>query len=171
MKTKELNKVNSAIKVDKMNGMTNITTTFSIPFMDWKNGFNADDGITWDEVLNKFSSVIIKALEDRMAACMSMLSRNIFKVVYSDEYVIVFEKENGSYHSFNHASYKTMEDAINMFTIGDVFNLELPHLDQIMKALVWVEDRKDVENMSFSNLVSCIMELTLGKAQGYGTNI
>ena len=159
------NKVNSAVSVNKEEKVTIITSTFTIPFMDWKDGFNTDDGITWDEVLYRFSEVIVKALEDRMAACMSMLSKNIFNVVYSNEYAIVFKKEDGKYHNFNHASYRVMEDAINMFTIGDIFNLELPHLDQIMKALVWVEDRKDIEGISFGNLISCVMELTLGKAQ------
>jgi hypothetical protein len=100
-----------------------------------------------------------------MAACMAMLGKNLFNIVYSNEHTIVYKKENGKYHNFNHASYKTMEDAINMFTVGDVFNLELPHFDQIMKALVWVENREDVQGISFGNLVSCIMELTLGKAQ------
>ena len=156
----------SLVTVSREEKVTNITTTFTIPFMDWKDGFEDTAGMNWDQVLYAFSSVIIKALEDRMAACMSMLSKNIFKVVYSDEYVIIFEKENGNYHTFNHASYKAMEDAINMFTVGDMFNLELPHFDQIMKALVWVEDRKDVQGISFGNLISCVMELTLGKAQG-----
>ncbi len=156
----------SLVIVDIEKQVTNITTTLSIPFMDWENGFEETAGMNWDEVLYKFSEVIVKALEDRMAACMTMLSKNLFNVVYSNEHTIVYKKENGKYHSFNHASYKTMEDAINMFTIGDVFNLELPHLDQIMKALVWVEDRKDVEGISFGNLISCVMELTLGKAQG-----
>ena len=155
----------SSVTVNKEEKVTNITTTLSIPFMDWKNGFNADDGMTWDEVLNKFSSVIIKALEDRMAACMSMLSKNIFRVVYSNEYVIVFEKEDGKYHSFNHASYRVMEEAVTIFTMNTIFGLKLEHFDQIMKALVWVEDRKDIEGISFGNLVSCIMELTIGKAK------
>ena len=155
----------NSVVVNKEEKVTNITTTFAIPFMDWKGGYRENDGMTWDEVLHKFSGVIVKALEDRMAACMNMLSKNIFRVVYSDEYVITFEKENGNYHTFNHASYKAMEDAINMFTVGDVFNLELPHFDQIMKALVWIEDRKDVQGISFGNLISCVMELTLGKAQ------
>ena len=155
----------SLVTVNIKEKVTNITTTFTIPFMDWKDGFVEEASMNWDEVLNKFSSVIIKALEDRMAACMGMLSKNIFRVVYSNEHTIVFEKENGKYHSFNHASYRVMEDTINMFTIGDIFNLELPHFDQIMKALVWAEDRKDVENISFGNLVSCIMELIFVKSQ------
>ena len=155
----------SSVSVNREEKVTNITTTFSIPFMDWKNGFEGADGMHWDEVLNKFSSVIIKALEDRMSSCMKMLSTNIFNVVYSNEHTIIYKKENGKYHNFNHASYKTMEDAINMFTVGDMFNLELPHFDQIMKALVWVENREDVQGISFGNLVSCIMELTLSKAQ------
>ena len=155
----------SVVAVNKEEKVTNITTTFSIPFMKWGGDYREKTGMTWDDVVHKFSGVIVKALEDRMAACMSMLSKNIFRVVYSDEYVITFEKENGNYHSFNHASYKAMEDAINMFTVGDIFNLELPHFDQIMKALVWVENREDVQGISFGNLVSCIMELTLGKAQ------
>lgn len=159
------NKVNSAVSVNKEEKVTNITTTLSIPFMDWKDGFVEEAAMNWDQVLYTFSSVIIKALEDRMAACMDMLGKNIFNVVYSNEYTIVFKKEDGKYHNFNHGAYKTMEDAINMFTIGDIFNLELPHLDQIMKALVWVEDRKDVENISFGNLISCVMELTISKAQ------
>ncbi len=165
MKTKELNKINSAVSVDKMNSVTNITTTFSIPFMDWKNGFNTDDGITWEEVLNKFSSVIIKALEDRMAACMKMLSTNIFNVVYSNEHTIIFKKEDGKYHNFNHASYRVMEEAVTIFNMNTIFGLKLEHFDQIMKALVWVEDRKDIEGISFGNLVSCIMELTIAKSQ------
>ena len=155
----------SLVSIDVEKQVTNTTTTLSIPFMDWKDGFVEEAAMNWEQVLYTFSGVIVKALEDRMAACMNMLSKNIFKVVYSDEYVIIFEKGNGKYHSFNHASYRVMEDAINMFTIGDIFNLELPHLDQIMKALVWVEDRKDVQGISFGNLISCVMELTLGKAQ------
>ena len=154
----------SSVIVDKVNKVTDVVTTVSIPFMDWKNGFVEEAAMNWDEVLNKFSKVIIKALKDRMAACMKMLSTNIFNVVYSNEHTIIYKKENGKYHNFNHVSYKTMEDAINMFTIGDIFNLELQHFEQIMKALVWVEDRKDVQGISFGNLVSCIMELTLGKA-------
>lgn len=159
------NKVNSAVIVNKEEKVTNITTTLSIPFMDLKNGFEGTDGMNWDEVLYRFSEVIVKALEDRMAACTTMLGKNLFNVVYSNEHTIIFKKDNGKYHNFNHGAYKTMEDAINMFTIGDIFNLELPHLDQIMKALVWAEDRKDIEGISFANLISCVMELTLGKAQ------
>ena len=154
----------SLVIVNREEKVTNITTTFSIPFMEWKDGFVEEAAMNWEEVLYRFSEVIVKALEDRMAACMAMLGKNLFNVVYSNEHTIVYKKENGKYHSFNHASYKTMEDAINMFTIRDIFNLELPHFDQIMKALVWVEDRKDVQGISFGNLVSCIMELTLGKA-------
>ena len=159
------NKVNSAVSVNKEEKVTNITTTLSIPFMDWKNGFNADDGITWDEVLYRFSDVIVKALEDRMAACMSMLSKNIFNVVYSNEYAIVFKKEDGKYHNFNHASYRAMEEAVTIFTMNTISGLKLEHFDQIMKALVWVENREDVQGISFGNLVSCIMELTIAKSQ------
>lgn len=155
----------SLVSIDVEKQVTNITTTLSIPFMEWKGDYRKEAGMNWDEVLNKFSKVIVKALEDRMAACMDMLSKNFFNIVYSDEYTIVFKKENGKYHNFNHASYKAMEDAINMFTIGDTFNLELLHLDQIMKALVWVEDRKDIQGISFDNLITCIMGLTIGKTQ------
>jgi predicted mannosyl-3-phosphoglycerate phosphatase (HAD superfamily) len=155
----------NTVSIDRANKVTNITTTFSIPFMEWKDGFVEEAAMNWEEVLHRFSGVIVKALEDRMAACMAMLGKNLFNIVYSNEHTIVYKKENGKYHNFNHASYKTMEDAINMFTVGDVFNLELPHFDQIMKALVWVENREDVQGISFGNLVSCIMELTLGKAQ------
>ena len=155
----------SLVTVNREEKVTIITSTFTIPFMDWKDGFEDTAGMNWDEVLYTFSSVIIKALKDRMAACMAMLGKNVFNIVYSNEHAIIFKKDNGKYHSFNHASYRVMEDAINMFTIGDIFNLELPHLDQIMKALVWAEDRKDVENISFGNLISCIMELTIAKSQ------
>ena len=160
------NKVNSAVSVNKEEKVTIITSTFTIPFMDWKDGFVEEAAMmNWDEVLQVFNKVIVKALEDRMASCMDMLSKNLFNVVYSNEHTIIYKKDDGKYHNFNHASYKVMEDAINMFTIGDIFNLELPHFDQIMKALVWVEDRKDVQGISFSNLISCVMELTISKAQ------
>lgn len=160
------NKINSAVNVNREKKVTNITTTFSIPFMDWKNGFVEEASMmNWNEVLQLFNKVIVKALEDRMADCMGMLSKNIFNVVYSNEHTIIYKKDDGKYHNFNHESYKIMEDAINMFTVGDIFNLELPHLDQIMKALIWAEDREDIQGISFNNLISCVVELTLGKAQ------
>lgn len=155
----------NTVSIDRVNKVTNITTTFSIPFMEWKDGFVEEAAMNWEEVLHRFSEVIVKALEDRMTACMNMLGKNIFNVVYSNEHTIVYKKDNGKYHSFNHASYRVMEEVINMFAIGDIFNLELPHLDQIMKALVWVENREDVQGISFGNLVSCITELTIGKAR------
>ena len=155
----------SLVTVNKEEKVTNITTTLSIPFMDWKDGFVEEAAMNWDEVLYRFSEVIVKALEDRMSSCMDMLGKNIFNVVYSNEHTIIFKKDNGKYYNFNHASYRVMEEAINMFAIGDIFNLELPHFDQIMKALVWTENREDVQGISFGNLISCIMELTIGKAQ------
>ncbi len=146
------------ISVDKINRVTNITT--SIPFKDWDNTVQRTT-LRWEEVLATFSNVIIKALEDRKSACMDMLSKNIFNVVYSDEYTIIFKKENGRYHSFSHPSYEIMEETITIFNDDEIHRLGTRHLDQIMKALVWVENREDVENMSFGNLISCVMELIL----------
>ena len=151
----------NTVSVDKANKVTNVVTTVSIPFKNWDNDTAQKAILHWGGVLYNFSNVIIKALEDRKNACMSMLSKNIFNIVYSNEYTIVFKKENGSYHSFNHQSYEVMEEAITIFNDDEIHRLELRHFEQIMKALVWVENREDVENISFGNLVSCIMELII----------
>ena len=112
-------------------------------------------------VIDTFSDVIIEALEARMESCVNMLSRNLFNIVESNEHRILFKKEDGSYHSFNHASFRSMQEAINLFKEGNSKHLKKLHYDQIIKALYWVEKPAPRNGISFGNLISTCVEIIL----------
>ena len=135
------------------------THTFKVPFKKLEEPIHAHVSIF--KVVTTFSDVIIEALEKRMEACVDMLSRNLFNVVESDEYHILFKKEDGSYHSFNHPSFRVMQEAINWIKEDQIKSLKKVHYDQIAKALYWVEKPAPRNGISFGNLISACMETIL----------
>lgn len=124
------------------------THTFKVPFKK-SEGF-IPIHVSIFKVIDTFSDVIIEALEKRMEACVDMLSRNLFNVVESDEYHILFKKEDGSYHSFNHPSFRVMQEAINWIKEEQTKSLTKVHYDQIVKALYWVEKPAPRNGISLS---------------------
>lgn len=133
------------------------THTFKVPFKKLEEPIQVRMSIF--KVIDTFSDVIISALEARMESCVDMMSRNIFNIVESNEHHILFRKDDGSYHSFNHASFKVMQEAINLIKEGKVIKLVKPDYDQILKALYWVEKPAPRNGISFGNLISACMEI------------
>lgn len=156
-KVSEKNVLN--VEVFENEKYSKITHSFKIPFKELEEFTQAHVSIF--KVIDTFSDVIIKALEERMESCVNMLSRNLFNIVESNEYHIMFKKENGSYHSFNHASFKFMQEAINLIHEKKFENLRKKHYDQIIKALYWIEKPAPRNGISFGNLISVCVEIVV----------
>lgn len=156
-KTSEKSELNVEVFVD--NRYSKFTHTFKVPFKKLEEPIQARVSVF--KVINTFSDVIIDALERRMESCVDMLSRNLFNIVESNEYHILFKKENGSYHSFNHPSFKVMQEAVNLLKEEKSKHLGKVHYDQIIKALYWVEIPEPRNGISFGNLISACTEILL----------
>lgn len=149
------NEVNVEVFVD--NRYSKFTHTFKVPFKKLEEPIQARMSIY--KVINTFSDVIIEALEARMESCVDMLSRNLFNIVESDEFHILFKKDDGSYHSFNHPSFKVMQEAVELIKEKKNEYLTKAHYDQIIKALYWIEKPAPRNGISFGNLISACMEI------------
>ena len=154
-KVSKKNELNVEVFVD--NKYSKFTHTFKVPFKELEEPIQAR--ISVFKVLDTFSDVIIQALEARMESCVDMLSRNLFNIVESDEHHILFKKDDGSYHSFNHPSFKFMQEAINLIKEEKSKYLTKIHYDQIIKALYWIEKPAPRNGISFGNLISTCMEI------------
>lgn len=156
------NLASSSVFVNEKEKCSVFTHQFKVPFKECDPEllvFRLD----YKTVLRAYSDVIINALNKRMESCMDMLSRNIFNVVLSDETRVVFKKNNGVLHSFNYASFERMKESVNLIDSGLYDELLSAHCEQILKALYWVEKTPDRKNISFGNLITCLMELLMFK--------
>lgn len=155
-KTFEENELN--VEIFEVEKYSKFTHTFKVPFKKLEEPIQT---VSIYEVIDTFSDVIIEALEARMESCVNMLSRNMFNIVESNEFHILFKKEDGSYHSFNHVSFKIMQEAITLIKEEKSKCLTKAHCDQIMKALYWIEKPAPRNGISFGNLISACMEIII----------
>lgn len=155
-KVSEKNELN--VEVFKNEGYSKFTHTFKIPFKKWEDSTINCIPVPGLDAIDAFSDIIIEALEARMEACVNMVSRNLFNIVESNEFHILFKKEDGSYHSFNHASFRIMQEAIRLIKEEKNNYLGRAHYDQIIKALYWIEKPAPRNGISFGNLISVCME-------------
>ena len=128
-----------------------------LPFCDRK-------AVAYD-IIGAWSDTLILALNMRMDSCVSMLFRNRDNVIMSNEFQVVFKKSNGQIHSFNHESFKTMQDMVKALQLGDWESVRTNKagIHQLQKALYWIseEERKDHGPFSFGQLISFLDECTL----------
>jgi len=158
-------------KVSEKNGLnvevfenekySKFTHSFKVPFKKLEDSTINCIPVPGLNAIDAFSDVIIEALEARMEACVNMVSRNLFNIVESNEFHILFKKEDGSYHSFNHSSFKVMQGAITLIKEEKSKYLTKMHYDQIVKALYWVEKPAPRNGISFGNLISVCVEILL----------
>ena len=146
---------NLRTSMEVLNGQVIFTSKTNIDFKDCKD-LRVSSAKDYEEILKVFSDIIIKALYNRANNCFEMLERNQDNIVFVNEYRIVFKKNNGSYHSFNFASYTAMEDAISLIESSDYNLLSRVQYDQIAKALYWIEKPENRNNFSFGNLISVV---------------
>jgi len=160
MAAKSLNNLETVVLVDFSNDVVKVV---SETILNFKKDETISRGreLGYKQVLNAYSDVIIAALEARRVACLDMLTRNLDNIIHNDGHQIIFKKNNGSTHSFNTFSYEAMGNAIDMINRGEFGTLQGFHYDQMIKALYWIEKPADRSNISFGNLISCIMELII----------
>lgn len=113
------------------------------------------------DIIQAFDLVLIDALTKRAEACTAMLSRNMDRVVFSNENIIAFKKANGSEHHFNIPSYENILKGIELLQQKryKLFSCNEPVLRQCQKALYWVDKPEDVGIYSFGNLITCLEAL------------
>lgn len=159
---KKLGIKKNLVTVYPENGYSEFVTTFTVKHCD--NG-EMYPRISFEDVLGTWAPVIKKALESRMESCIGMLFRNRNNIISANEFCIRFKKNNGIIHSFNHPSFKVMEDAIASLDCSNwKWFISTPMAcDQIAKALYWIpeDDKQDRNGISFGNLISCIHELMI----------
>lgn len=141
-------------------GYNEFTTFFRIPHIEGDVPFCDRKALVYD-VIGSWSEVLIKALNMRMDACVSMLFRNRDNVIKSNSDAVWFKKNNGHIHSFNFYSFDAMNNMIQDLSHG-CWGRVLENkvgLCQLLKALYWIpeEDRKD-RGFSFGELISCLEE-------------
>ena len=160
------NNLVSSAKCYSENRYSEFTTLFRIPFKEtpfeevYKEQHNR-----YVKVLRAWAEVCIRALEMRMDSCVAMLFRNRENVLISNEIQIVFRKSNGQLHSFNHPSFKMMEELIQLFNKEDwkAIACHTGGIRQLLKALYWIpeEDKKERNSFGFGQLISCLEEFTI----------
>ena len=156
----------STVNVDFENKYAEFTTLFRVPFndVDPATTFNGDMN-RWKHILKAWAEVCIRALEARMNSCVSMLFRNRNNIEVSNGFQIIFKKSNGQYHSFNHPSFRAMEEMKEYLENKD-WNSYAPSTSwvrQLLKALYWIpeEDKQEREGYGFGQLISLLEEFTL----------
>lgn len=149
----------SNVSVDKKREMSTFTYSFSIPFK--KGDASLFVGLIPYEVISTFQDVLINALHERMQSCIDQVNRNRSRVDHSDEVFIIFEKKDGSFHSFNHPSFAVMQNAVEYLEAGDFNSINKQHADQLIKALYWVEKPEPRYGLSFGNLISVLTEIMM----------
>lgn len=158
------NNLKSSAKTYVENGYSEFSTFFRIPYKEWDTDFVPNHNL-WKDILGSWAPVCVKALEARMDSCVSMLFRNRNNILKSNEYQVVFRKNNGTIHSFNHPSFHAMEEMIELFGKGDWEAIRDNKLgiDQLLKALYWVtdEDKTERKSIGFGQLISVLSELKL----------
>lgn len=158
------NSLKSSAKTYVENGYSEFSTFFRIPYKEWDTDFVPNHDV-WKDILSTWAKVCIKALESRMDSCVSMLFRNRNNVIKANEHQVVFKKKNGTIHSFNHASFKAMEDMIESLNKDDWHSVRANKLGihQLLKALYWVddEDKAELLGIGFGQLINTVTELAL----------
>lgn len=156
------NNLISTAKVSSTSQCAEFITTFRIPF---KEGNVERNPYLWKEILGAWSAVCISALQERMQSCIAMLYRNMDNIIISNETQIVFKKNNGQIHCFNHSSFDAMERLIISFDTGnwEAIKHDTMGVRQLLKALYWIpeEHKKDHGGFGFGQLISCLEEMTL----------
>lgn len=111
-----------------------------------------------EEVFKAYSNTIALAIEDRMKACASNLIKHSDNIKYCDDKYITYTRKSGGEHTFSFNAYITMGALISKVTRYKLDQLTKYELKQIAKALYWVEDRSDIKEYTFQDLIDVIDE-------------
>lgn len=111
-----------------------------------------------EKVFEAYTEVIVQALKDRMKACASNLIKHSDNIKYCDDKYITYTRKSGGEHTFSFNAYETMRGLVKkvqQYKLGELTKFELRQID---KALHWVEDKSDIGNYTFQDLIDVIDE-------------
>lgn len=148
---------NYASVEEKPSGLE-FTLSFSVPFQDKEVRFAR---ITEEDVFGAYRLVLIEALQLRMQSCVEMLHNNMDRVIRSTSMQVYFKKSNGTVHIFNKPSFEAMQEAVVLLVEEKYNQFTKVQVEQMIKALYWVDKPADIDGVSFGNLISCLMELVM----------
>ena len=159
MKTINVNTENKSIEL-----------TISLPFVNKTLG-GAPKIAPAKKVIDAFKMTLLEALEARMEACYTSLQNHLKDIILSDEYCIVYRRENGTTHSFNIPSYRAMEQCRKCLLTMDTDKIFIDltanpqWAEQLAKSLYWVKP-EDRNGQCFGDLVSLLMKIAIFNPRG-----
>lgn len=111
------------------------------------------------KVFKAYTKVIVQALEARIKACASNLIKHSDNIKYRDDKYITYIRKSGGEHTFSFNAYVTMRGLVSKVTHNyKLDQLTKYELKQIAKALYWVEDKSDIKEYTFQDLIDVIDE-------------
>ena len=111
-----------------------------------------------EEVFEAYTNIIVEALKARMNACASNLIKHSDNIKYCDSKYITYTRKSGGEHTFSFNAYETMQrlvKKIQQYKLGELTKFELK---QIAKSLNWVENKVDIKEYTFQDLIDVIDE-------------
>lgn len=111
-----------------------------------------------EKVFEAYTTIIVQAIEARMKACANNLIKHSDSIKYCDDKYITYTRKSGGEHTFSFNSYETMRvlvKKIEQYKLGELTKFELK---QIAKALYWVENKVDIREYTFQDLIDIIDE-------------
>lgn len=133
--------------------------TLSIPFK--KISFAdtptvSDYGTFCENVFNAYTALITQALRDRIKACTTNLVSHSDSIIVANERFITYKRKSGSTHTFSMSAYETMRVLIKKIPSCELKSLTKYELSQISKALYWVNNKEDIKEYTFQDLINVI---------------
>lgn len=111
-----------------------------------------------EKVFEAYTEVIVQAVEARMKACASNLIKHSDNIKYCDDKYITYTRKSGGEHTFSFNAYETMRGLVKKVQQYKLGELTKSELKQIAKALYWVEDKSDIKEYTFQDLIDVIDE-------------
>lgn len=111
-----------------------------------------------EKVFDAYTNVIVEALKARMEACVNNLIKHSDSIKYCDDKYITYTRKSGGEHTFSSAAYNTMQGLVKKVQQYKLSELTRFETKQIAKALYWVEDKSDIKEYTFQDLIDVINE-------------
>lgn len=111
-----------------------------------------------EEVFEAYTNIIVEAIEARMKACANNLIKHSDSIKYCDDKYITYTRKSGGEHTFSFNAYETMRVLVRKIKQYKLSELTKFELKQIAKALYWVENKVDIREYTFQDLIDVIDE-------------
>lgn len=111
-----------------------------------------------EKVFEAYTNVMVEALEARMNACANGLIKHSGNIKYCDDKFITYVRKSGGEHTFSFNTYYTMQGLVKKVRQYKLGELTKSEIKQIAKALYWVEDKSDIGEYTFQDLIDVINE-------------